>query len=160
MRLRARQRLQIRSSVLRRALAVDDAKVAAQGVVLADHVQSRRGIRGEDQGGGDEAALVMPLPNKWESEYERDILWPLWKAGNIRGYMFEGICLRLGKGAWYTPDWFVVFEDHFECHEVKGFWREAARVRIKVAAGLHRYFKFTAITRDKRGAWKTEVIKS
>jgi len=38
----------------------------------------------------------------------------------------------------------------FEIHETKGHWREAARVRIKVAADLYPWFKFVAVKWDKK----------
>jgi hypothetical protein len=104
---------------------------------------------------------MKPLPNRWETEYERDILWPLFKSGDIVGYHYEGVKLRLADGAIYTPDYFVVYRDHFELHEVKGFWREAARVRIKVAAGLFPYFRFRAVTKAKRGnGWAYEEMSN
>jgi hypothetical protein len=68
------------------------------------------------------------------------------KAGDIFDWAFEPIRLRLGEGAWYTPDFLVVLNTgEIEFHEYKGHWREAARVRIKVAASLYPYFRFIAI---------------
>lgn len=86
--------------------------------------------------------------NKLERDYA-DHLYGLKLAGEILHYEFEGIKFRLGKGSWYTPDFYVVTPERFEVHEVKGFWREAARVRIKVAAAKHPHFKFYAVLRDK-----------
>lgn len=75
-----------------------------------------------------------------------DILW--WR--------FQPLRLRLADGSFYTPDFGVLTRDClFELHETKGFWREAARVRIKVAAELFP-FKFIAITRPKVGGWERE----
>jgi hypothetical protein len=76
-------------------------------------------------------------------------------AGLILWHRFEAIKLRLADGSYFTPDFCVVTaEREFQCHETKGFWREAARVRIKVAAGLFP-FKFIAIKRIK-GQWVRE----
>ena len=70
-------------------------------------------------------------------------------CGEIADYGYERIRLRLGPGAWYKPDFDVIGTDGFiEIHETKGYWREAARVRIKVAAGLYPHFRFLAIYRD------------
>lgn len=101
---------------------------------------------------------VKPLPNKWESDYERDVLFILLKAGEIRAYHYEGLKLRLANNTTYTPDWFVVYPGHFELHEVKGgFWRDDARVKIKVAAEMFPYFKFVAVTKiGKTGRWSSE----
>ena len=62
---------------------------------------------------------------------------------------FEAIRLRLGHGAWFKPDFAVLpKDDRLEFHETKGFWREAGRLRIKVAASTYP-FKFIAIKRVK-----------
>lgn len=86
--------------------------------------------------------------NKTERAYA-DHLYGLQLAKQILQYEFEGLKLRLGKGSWYTPDFYVVTPERFELHEVKGFWREAARVRIKVAAARHPHFKFIVIKAGK-----------
>lgn len=80
------------------------------------------------------------------------------KAGEIVDYKFESIRLRLAKNTFYTPDYFVVLEDCIEIHEVKGFWEEDARVKIKVAAELYPCFRFIAV-RGKAGAWEFESIE-
>lgn len=79
--------------------------------------------------------------NKTERAYA-DHLYASQLIGAVLHYEFEGIKLRLGKGSWYTPDFYVVTPERFELHEVKGFWREAAMVRIKVAATKYPHFKF------------------
>ena len=45
-----------------------------------------------------------------------------------------------------------------ECHEVKGFWQDDARVKIKIAAEMYP-FRFIAITAGKAvngSRWKIE----
>ena len=72
------------------------------------------------------------------------------KAGEVFQWGFETVKLRLAEGAWYTPDFFVEMEDgSLEIHEFKGHWREAARVRIKVAASLYPCFRFIAVQEQK-----------
>lgn len=94
--------------------------------------------------------------SKLESEYAT-LLELLKKAGEILWYEYEAVKLRLGDGAYYTPDFLVMLPDKtLECHEVKGHWREAARVRIKVAAGS-KPFRFKAITKVK-GQWQEELF--
>lgn len=62
---------------------------------------------------------------------------------------------RLADKTFYTPDFVVLAPDGvLEMHEVKGFWEEDARVKIKVAAAQFP-FRFVAITRDK-GNWSFE----
>lgn len=61
-------------------------------------------------------------------------------AGEILDFGYEVEKLRLADGAWFTPDFRVVCVDQtIEFHETKGFMREAARVRLLVAADIHPY---------------------
>lgn len=71
--------------------------------------------------------------------------------GEIIDYRYEPFNLRLADGAAYKPDFLVVYPDRFEFHEVKGYWREAARVRFKIAAKELPWFIFRVIE-EKRGA--------
>jgi hypothetical protein len=48
----------------------------------------------------------------------------------------------------------VVYVDRFEIHETKGFLRDDANVKIKVAAAQFTWFKFKMIFWDKREGWK------
>lgn len=78
-------------------------------------------------------------------------------AGVWQWWAFEAIKLRLATGAWYKPDFALIDAGgHLVLHETKGFWREAARVRIKVAAELFPCFRFVAVTRELKtngGNW-------
>lgn len=104
-------------------------------------------------------ALKLPAPkrgmNKWERAYSEQL--DLMRAAReIVSWRFESIRLRLADGAWFKPDFTVVLPTlALEFHEVKGFWREAARVRIKVAAELYPEVTFFAVTR-KGGQWTRE----
>lgn len=97
--------------------------------------------------------------NKTEKEYF-ELLELRWKAGEIRWFDFEPIKLKLAKNTFYTPDFGIFFADKsFGFHEVKGFWRDDARVKIKTAARLFPFFTFTAVSkRSKRkgGGWHYE----
>jgi len=94
--------------------------------------------------------------NKTERDYET-ILMARRAAGEILWYRFEGLAFRLATGAYYRPDFVVQLADGtIECHEVKGHWREAARVRIKVAANNFP-FRFVAVKRKGKG-WEVEEI--
>ncbi len=42
--------------------------------------------------------------------------------------------------------------------EVKGFWRDDARVKIKVAARMYPWIRFIAVQKA-RGGWKEELIQ-
>jgi hypothetical protein len=98
--------------------------------------------------------------NKTEAAYEVD-LRDAQALGDILWYKFEGVKLRLADNTFYTPDFVVLGNDKImECHEVKGFWTDDARVKIKVAAELYP-FRFKAIkARAKRdgGGWSEEAF--
>jgi hypothetical protein len=98
--------------------------------------------------------------NKLEARYQREILEPDQQHGVIRWFEFEPIKLRLADGAWFTPDFgFLDAMGEIGFVEVKGFWREAARLRIKVAADRYP-FPFLAATRDKKtGEWQHEHFR-
>ena len=93
--------------------------------------------------------------NKTEMAYEAhlkmrpDIVW----------YRFEGVKLRLADATFYTPDFAVLLQNgNFECHEVKGYWLDDARVKIKVAAEMYP-FRFLAVTAKPKkdgGGWAVE----
>lgn len=76
--------------------------------------------------------------------------------GEILDYAFEPLKLRLGRKTWYTPD-FVVYEKDrsVTVYEVKGFWRDDARVKIKVAAARYPMLRFYGVTKAKDG-WEYE----
>ena len=66
-------------------------------------------------------------------------------AGKILWYSFEGITLRLADRTTYTPDFVVMLANgELEMHEVKGFWTDDAKVKIKVAAEKFP-FRFVAV---------------
>lgn len=94
--------------------------------------------------------------NKTEAAYA-DFLEAKKRAGAIADYRFECAKLRLADKTFYTPDFMVLDPDgSIEFHEVKGFWEEDARVKIKVAAAQFP-FVFVAVKRVK-GGWEKEVF--
>lgn len=114
-----------------------------------------------------EAAVPMPrarmemVPgngrmNKTEQAYDAHLeLRRL--AGEVAWYRFEAVKLRLADRTFYTPDFMVILADgEMQFHEVKGFWRDDARVKIKVAA-VQFPFLFVAIRKTK-GGWGTEYF--
>lgn len=99
--------------------------------------------------------------NKTEAAYAAE-LERRKAAGEIQWFAFEAMKLRLAKLTTYTPDFVVqTADDTLECHEVKGFWQDDARAKIKIAAELYP-FRFLAVTqRAKRdgGGWKVEEFR-
>jgi hypothetical protein len=87
--------------------------------------------------------------NKTEAAYW-GLLMTRKQVGEILHFMFEPVGLRLGKKCFYHPDFMVTNADRtITFHEVKGYWREDARVKIKVAAKMFPMFSFVAVQRGK-----------
>ena len=79
-------------------------------------------------------------------------------AGVVVGWSYEPTSFQIGEGARYKPDFFVMFADnHDEWHEVKGYRREAAMVRIRVAAKMYPSDRFVLVTK-RGGQWHHEPI--
>ena len=69
--------------------------------------------------------------NKTEGRYAEHLL-KLKYAGEILWMKFEGVKLRLADNTFYTPDFAVMLANgQLEMHEVKGFWTDDARVKIR-----------------------------
>lgn len=98
--------------------------------------------------------------NKSEAAYEEH-LRVRQVAGEVAWFRFEGLKLRLADNTFYTPDFAVMMADgSIECHEVKGFWADDARVKIKVAADQYpfRFIAVTAVAKKHGGGWKVETF--
>lgn len=97
--------------------------------------------------------------NKWEARYGAEILSPRVTAGELIGYSYEAIKLRLADKTWYTPDYCAWDEyERTEVHEVKGHWESRDRVRWKVAAEMYPNILFVAATIIK-GQWEFEYYR-
>ena len=106
--------------------------------------------------------------NKTEAAYN-DYLHSRHMAGEVSGWAFEAMTLRLADRTTYTPD-FVVFlaDGRVQCHEVKaitksGRWlfEDDARVKLKVAAEAWWMFEFVAagcVAKANGGGWEFEYI--
>jgi hypothetical protein len=80
-------------------------------------------------------------------------------AGEVVWFKFEGLKFRLADNTFYTPDFAVMLASGaMEAHEVKGFWQDDAKGKIKIAADMYP-FRFIAIkVRAKKdgGGWVIE----
>lgn len=95
--------------------------------------------------------------NKTEAKFAQH-LELLQKAGEVLWWKFEHIKLRLADNTFYNVDFFVVDANHeLLAYEVKGFWRDDAKVKIKVAQEIYP-FKFIAVTAAKNGGWNEECF--
>lgn len=106
------------------------------------------------QQGGDAAGRTM---NKLESRYAQ-YLQALKFGGEIRDWRFESVKLQLADSCTYRPDFLIVGNDgHVEYHECKGFFRDDAKVKIKVAAAMFPWWPFKVI-RWGKGRWEVQTI--
>lgn len=154
---------------------------AANGVLRRGEGEAGRGgSAGADRGG--EAAMAITRTrvhnkaaagrfalgrlktgerNKTEQAYE-NFLTALQQAGSILWFKFEGIKLRLADNTFYTPDFAVMLANgQMELHEVKGFWQDDARAKIKIAAELYPFRFLAAKPKAKKdgGGWEIEVFE-
>ena len=102
--------------------------------------------------------LKAGVMNKTEAAYASR-LEILKTSGQIAWYRFEGIKLRLANGTFYTPDFAVMLASgEMEIHEVKGYWQDDAKVKIKIAAEMYP-FRFIAVrvkAKKDGGGWEIE----
>jgi len=82
-------------------------------------------------------------------------------AGEIVDYWFERLTFKLADDCRYTPDFIVMMPDgELQAHEVKGFFREDALIKIKVAAQQFPFTFIAVFKLSKRdgGGWKERVF--
>lgn len=102
--------------------------------------------------------LKAGVMNKTEAAYA-DHLKGLQAAGEIVWHKFEGIKFRLAANTFYTPDFLVMKPDgQLEAHEVKGYWQDDARAKIKIAADMYpvKFIAVMARTKKAGGGWSVE----
>lgn len=79
-------------------------------------------------------------------------------TGQIDRWDYEPVTLKLAKRTTYTPDFRVILADGTEeYHETKGFMRDDAHVKLKVAAESHPYTFRLVEWRDK--SWKITLVQ-
>lgn len=96
--------------------------------------------------------------NKFEQAYAA-YLGQLQAVGGILWHKFEGMKFRLADNTFYTPDFMVMKPDgQLEAHEVKGFWQDDAKVKIKVASDMYpvRFLAIKARAKRDGGGWEME----
>lgn len=105
---------------------------------------------------------AKPQVNRWEAEFAA-----IARARHGDCLHEQSFSLRLGNGAWFKPDIFV-FDDNPMlidrrpvAYEVKGFAREAAVARIKIAAGLYPEIRFVLVRKRRKaegGGWQEQEV--
>ena len=72
------------------------------------------------------------------------------QEGEIKRWLYESIKFRLADRTWYTPDFVVWMPDgRVRVVEVKGFLRDDAAVKYKVARETYPEFEWVMIRRVK-----------
>ena len=122
---------------------------------------AREGGNGEIEGGHRKAvargAARESGMNKLEAAYAQH-LDALKHAGTVIWWRYEAVGLRLADRTFYHPDFLVMMADGtLEAHETKGFMRDDANVKLKVAAGAFP-FVFKLVKKQKGGAWDIRTI--
>lgn len=99
--------------------------------------------------------------NGLETRYD-SYLRLLAHAGKVLWYRFEGVTLRIGHDTRYTPDFAVLTDDlTLELHEVKGYMRDDARVKLAAAAQMYPFRFLLVRERPKRigGGWDVQEVR-
>jgi hypothetical protein len=94
--------------------------------------------------------------SNWEREYAAHLEYD----SKVLHWKYEAIRLILAPKTTYLPDFLVVtYRRPLEFHEVKGFWREKDRIKVKVAARMFPMFTFIGV-RKVNGLWEYEQFDS
>ena len=102
--------------------------------------------------------LKVGAMNKTEAAYAQT-LEQRKAAGEVVWYRFEGLKFRLADNTFYTPDFAVLLAGGaLEAHDVKGYWQDEARAKIKIAADMYplRFIAVQALPKKAGGGWKVE----
>ena len=102
---------------------------------------------------------VAPKMNKLETAWSERLAVEQ-RIGLVREWRFEAVSLKLADGCHYRPDFLVITKDgSVRFDETKGFMREAARVRLRVAASLYPWWTFFLVKRV-RGVWQQTQVRA
>lgn len=73
------------------------------------------------------------------------------RSGQIDAWRHEAVTLTLADGCRYTPDFLVIERGRMTLIEVKGFMREAARLRLRIAVEQYPHFGWYLIWAKRSG---------
>lgn len=97
--------------------------------------------------------------NKTERAYYDHII----NTMSFHALWVQQINLRLAKKTWYRPDFVMwTYRGEIRVMEVKGFMRDDAAVKVKMAAEIYRQFRFFVVTKKKLkdgGGWDYKAIE-
>lgn len=90
---------------------------------------------------------------------EKLFLGKLRGSGEWEEVGVQSVTLKLGDDCRYTPDFHTFREGRLVFWEVKGFMREDALVKLKVAARKYRWAEFRVVRRMKGGVWEEKEVR-
>ena len=104
--------------------------------------------------------------NKLERAFKDEVLEPSWVRGSIRHYWREPFRMVLAGGVTYRPDFMACvmpgeqgLPRPIAMLEVKGgFFRDDAKVKIKVASSLYQCFEWFIVFREGRHGWDVHRV--
>lgn len=100
--------------------------------------------------------------NKTERAFRDDVLEPAKSRYVIGQWWREPVKLRLAGRTWYTPDYLVASAvstlQLFTFIEIKGWLREDAAIKVKVAAEMYPYFRWLLVYREGRHGWRVHHV--
>lgn len=100
--------------------------------------------------------LKQGVMNNTEANYARYLESQKYH-GEILYYAFDSIKFRLADKTFYSPDFIVMkASGELEAHEVKGYWHDDAKVKIKVAASMHPIPFIAVYWNGKNNNWEFE----
>jgi hypothetical protein len=94
--------------------------------------------------------------NRTETAYA-ELLEARRRAGEVLWFEFEAFTLRLARRTHYRPDFPVLTPTGLQFHEVKGFMRDDAWLKLKLAARAFP-FQFIVVRRTK-GDWSFQEVE-
>lgn len=141
-------------SFLRRNAAAERMEVSPSSSANTHCVSERSAVAPPDISiatASDDESKLNKLERAWLSEMRQ------------QGHQFIGIqnvTLKLGHDCRYTPDFTAIDSENRRCaYEVKGFMRDDAQVKLKVATRLFAHIFHFFLVKRERGVWQIEAVK-
>jgi DNA helicase IV len=104
-----------------------------------------------------EVAELYEGMNKTERKRAEE-LEAMKRSGEIVEWWYEAVTLKLAHDCRYTPDFLIQENDgRLRFEETKGFWRDDAKVKTRVAVRIFP-FPLRVLKVRKGGGWNIEIV--
>ena len=80
------------------------------------------------------------------------------RASHVEHLAIQAITLKLADDCRYTVDFTGIREGRLMAWEVKGFFRDDAKVKIRVAARMFPWILFVLVRKQKGGGWTLKEV--